>query len=71
VAERFEMSCRPLAVGRGFDEHARRRSRGEQLIETLPVGLDAVLDQLAAFGQDADLAGGLVEVYSDVVHGWS
>jgi hypothetical protein len=48
-----------------------RRAAGEQLVEAIPVGLDAALDQLAVFCQDANLAGVLVELDSDVVHGWS
>src|ERR1043166_1296677 len=55
VAQGFEVACAPLALGRGLDEDARRRPLTEELVEALPVGLDAALDQLALFGEDADL----------------
>src|SRR4051812_27032183 len=70
-AEPFEVTGAPLALGRGFDEDARRRPLTQELVEALPLGLDAALDELAVFGQDADLTHVLVEVYSDVIHGWS
>jgi hypothetical protein len=65
VAECFEVAGAPLALGRGFHQDARRRPLTQELVEALPVGLDAALDELAVFGQDANLAGVLVEVYSD------
>jgi hypothetical protein len=34
----------------------------------LAVGLDAPLDQLAAFGDDADLAGDFAQIETDEVH---
>jgi hypothetical protein len=71
VPERFEVTSAPLALGRCLDEDARRRSTREQLVEALPLGLDAALDEFAVFGQDADLAGGLVQVDADEIHGWS
>jgi hypothetical protein len=55
VPEGFEVAGAPLALGRCLDEEARRRPLAEQLVEALPVGLDAALDEFAAFGQDADL----------------
>lgn len=39
-------------------------------MEARSVGLDAALDELAVFGQDADLAGVLVDVDSNILHGW-
>src|SRR5918912_2156557 len=64
------MAGDPLALGRGFDEDARLRLICEHLVEARPGGLDAALGQFAAFAQGADLAGSLVQVDADEVHGW-
>ncbi len=63
VAQGFEVAGAPLALGRGLDEDARLRPAAEQGVEARPLGLDAALDESAVFGQDADLAGVLVDVY--------
>jgi hypothetical protein len=71
VAEPFEVACAPLALGRGLDEDARWRPLGEELVEALPIGLDAALYEFALFCQDADLTRVLMQVDADVIHGWS
>jgi hypothetical protein len=43
MPELFEVAGDPFALGRGFDEDARRRSAREHLIEARPGGLDAAL----------------------------
>jgi hypothetical protein len=71
VAELFEVAGDPLTLGRSLDQYLGRRLSAEQAVEAVPVGLDSALLELAILGQDADLAGDLVEVDADVVHGWS
>jgi hypothetical protein len=39
-------------------------------VKTRSLGLDAALEKLAIFREDADLAGVLVNVDPDVFHGW-
>jgi hypothetical protein len=69
LTQYFEAACDPFALGRGFDEDARPQPVVEQRVEARSLGLDAALDQLTAFGQDADLAGVLMDVDPDVFHG--
>src|ERR671920_1229616 len=70
VAELFKETCNPLTLGRGLDEDARPWPLGEQGVETRSLGLDTALNQLTVFGQNTDLAGGLVDIYPDVFHDW-
>lgn len=68
MAERFEVAGTPLTFSWGFDENVRLQLVGEQFVKALPVSLDPVLNQLAVFSQNADLAGSHVEVDTDVIH---
>ena len=70
VAEGFEVAGDPLTLGARFDQDARGRARAEHLADVLAVSLDAALNQLVVFGQDADLAGDLAEVETDEINRW-
>ena len=70
VAEFFKEAGDPLALGQRLDEDARPRPAAEQGLEACSLGLDAALEESAVFGQDADLAGVLVDIYPDVLHDW-
>jgi len=60
----------PFAVGRGFDHDPRGRSIAEHCREALALGPDPLLDELAPFGQDTDLAFPLVDVDANMIPGW-
>ena len=70
MAEPLETAGEPFAVGRGFDQDARPWARAEDRREAFGLGADALLDQFAPFGEDADLAFPLVDVDANMVHGW-
>src|SRR5687767_2333359 len=57
VAESFEVAGDPFALRARLDQDASWRACAEQSGDVFAVGLDAAFDQLAVFGQDADLAG--------------
>jgi hypothetical protein len=46
----------------------RARGLSPNWVKTRSLGLNAALDRLAGFQEDADLAGILVDVYPDVLH---
>src|SRR4051812_29209836 len=68
MAERFEVTGNPLALGAGLQEHARRGAAAEELGEALAICLDAAPDQFAVFGNNANLAGYLTQVETDAIH---
>src|SRR5262249_30532596 len=70
VAERLQTPGHPLALRRGLEEDARRRSLPQHLGEAVWIGADPPFNQLAALGQDADLAFPLVQIDANMVHGW-
>src|SRR5262249_23709329 len=70
VAERFQTPGDPFTLRRGFQQDLGRRPPAECLGETLGLGADPALDQLASSGQETDLAFPLVQIDANMVHGW-
>jgi len=70
MAKPFETAGHPLTVGGGFDQDARPGALAQDRREALGLGADALLDQFASLGEDADLAFPLVDVNANMVHGW-
>jgi hypothetical protein len=70
VTQGLEAASHPLALGRGLEQDARGRPTTEQRGEPLRGRADASFDHFAVVGEDADLALALVEIESDIVHGW-
>ena len=60
----------PFAVGRGLDHDPGAGPGPEDGAEALRLGPDAPLEDLAALGEDVDLAFPLVHVDANMVHGW-
>jgi hypothetical protein len=56
MAQRLETPRDPFTIGRGFDHDPRPGATPEHGREALAFRPDPPLDQLAAFGQDAQLA---------------
>jgi hypothetical protein len=59
----------PLALGRGLEQDAGPRAAPEHLGEPRARGCDAALDELAAGGEDAELALALVEIETYRIRG--
>src|SRR5262245_31084197 len=53
-----------------LDEDPRPGALAEDGREALGLGADALLDQFATLGEDADLTSPLVDVDANMVHGW-
>ena len=70
MPEPLEAAGDPFTVGRGLDEDPRPGPRAKHRREALGLGADALLDQFASLGQDADLTFPLVDVDANMVHGW-
>src|SRR5262249_49543170 len=70
VAERLEAASYPLRLGHRFHQDAGPGPAAELRGESLPVGADPALDDLAGLRLDADLTIALVQVDANMVHGW-
>ena len=70
VAEGFETSGHPLAVGRGLDHNLGAGPSPEHGGEALWLRASPLLDHLTPIGEDEDLAIPLVYVDANMVHGW-
>src|SRR6185503_19694706 len=70
VAERLETAGHPFTVGRGLKHNPGARPGPQDGGKALRLGPDAPLDDLVAFGEDADLAFPLVHVDANMAHGW-
>ncbi len=70
MAERFQVPCDPLALGRRLEEDARGWSCPQHGGEALARGDDALLEELAVLRDRAQLALALVEIDPYAIHGW-
>jgi hypothetical protein len=70
VAERLQAAGDPFAVGRGLEHNPGTCPSPQHGGKSLRLGPDAPLDDLAALGEDVDLAFPLVHVDANMVHGW-
>src|SRR5580765_4577216 len=70
VAERLQAAGHPFAIGRGLDHNPGAGPGPQHGVEALRLGPNALLDHLAALGEDVNLAFPLVHVDANMVHGW-
>jgi hypothetical protein len=70
LAQRLEVASDPLALGRGLEQDPRRGPRSEHRGEAFGGGADPAFDHVAIVGQDTELALALVQIESDILHGW-
>ena len=70
VTQLLQATGDPFALRRCLDQDPSPWAPSKDLPESNPVRQDPLLDPLATLVEDADLALGLVDVDTDVAHGW-
>ena len=70
VPERLQAARRPLTLGGGLEQDARRRPVTQDRGEARGVRADPPLDERSRLLQDAELRVALVQIEPDAVHGW-
>ena len=70
VAQGLQAPRHPFTLRGGLEQDPRPRPRAEDVGESRGLRADPLFDQLAGFGEDAELAFLLLDVPANMVHGW-